>query len=264
MLSQEAGLSAQSIGIGLTYLRKSNSHYPGLYYGAFFNYTIGLERLIKLTLLVNHRVHLGAFPDSASFGKAYGHDLRKLLEAVGDVRSSMGSDRFKWELPDSPLIGVIVGILADFARFDRYHGLDVLTGSTKAKPMDPIGRWYSEVGKPLLAGRSARQVARRERDSALSDFMLRDQVVVMGGMFTETGDALSTPGEIFGAKMDSEYVAQQTTFLCAAIARYVADVLCVLNDDVRGGEVLIPEFSEFFYAFCGNDARLKSRKTFNP
>ncbi|MER6360089.1 hypothetical protein [Kitasatospora sp. NPDC001527] len=261
LLSQEADLSAQSIGIGLTYMRKSNRGEPGLYYGAFFNYTIGLERLMKLTLLISHRVNFGAFPESAGFKKEYGHDLRKLLNAVQGARFVMEQGRFRWEFPASPLVGVIMEILADFAQYDRYHGLDVLTGSPKAKPIDPIARWFSEVGMPLLAERPVRHNSKNERDvDFINEMLRRDAAYVVA--FSEMGDRLSTLGDVFRGDRDSEYVAKRATFLCAAIVRYVVETLYLLNEDARAKGVELPHFDEFFPAFYNDDEYLKSRKAF--
>ncbi|MFE7634470.1 hypothetical protein ACFU7Z_10655 [Kitasatospora sp. NPDC057518] len=262
LLVQEASLSEQSIGIGLSYMRKANADHPGFYYGAFFNYTIGLERLMKLVMLVEHRVRVGEFPGSTDFKRTYGHDLEKLFESVRAVRESAEQSNFQYELPSSPLVAVAMSALADFAKFDRYHGLDVLTGSPKAKPLDPVARWFEEIGRPFLAGRSQRHAQRDEEEGRLLDALLGPFSHITA--FSETGDRISAPGGLLVSKRESEYVAKNGTFLCAAIVRYIVEVLYFLHlEAFRRGIGEIPWFADAFTVFYNDDRYLKARKTFH-
>ncbi|GLW53961.1 hypothetical protein [Kitasatospora phosalacinea] len=261
LLTQEASLSAQSIGIGLSYLRKANSDHPGLYYGGFFNYSIGLERLMKLTLLVDERIREGKFPESTDFKKAYGHDLAKLLLAIHRVRQDVDPVDLRWEYPAGPLAGIAIDNLADFAKFDRYHGLDTLTAAPKVKDIDPIARWYKEVGGPILQGRPVRYL---EVDSARVEFLnvAIGSAAIMRGV-GEDGSVVETIGGAYLKSRDSEYIAKHGTFLCAAIARYVADVLLALFwKGCAAGVDELPVFSEFFAQLMNSDSTLKGRKSF--
>ncbi|MFE7326546.1 hypothetical protein ACFU8W_16450 [Streptomyces sp. NPDC057565] len=254
-LTHEAGLASYSLRGGLASLRKANYADPQVYYGGFFQYTIGLERIMKLALIVDYVVENGSFPSDHQFMKKYGHKLTDLLARLGDVRSRLDVSARVWELPDADLTDAAIGVLSDFAIGARYYNIDVLTG--KAKTRDPVERWFSEVGQLLMSKRKRplRDVGwARELDA---------QVGSRANIRFETEDGSPVHGFAAAAEAAnvSEYVAKEGTFLCARIARHAISILVARSDQVSS-HIKIPYFIEFFYLFTMDDAYLKRQKSF--
>ena len=149
LIMKEAGLSASSIEQGLTALRRANFVQKWIYYQAFFLLTIGIERLLKLTIITIHRVEENKLPDNGLL-KSYGHDIEKLFESV----SKHLSPKSKF-LDSDVLYKQILSFLSQYASKSRYYNLDSLSGI--GKTTDPLHQWQSiqtEIikrhGKPVL------------------------------------------------------------------------------------------------------------------
>jgi len=54
LLGREAELAATTVGVGLTELRKYDFATIGRFYSGIFSYTIGIERICKLVLLLDY------------------------------------------------------------------------------------------------------------------------------------------------------------------------------------------------------------------
>jgi len=92
LLQQEGYLIRTSLAQGLTALRNANLSDKGQYYAAFFGLSIGIERLLKVILILDHtaRNSLNAPPTSALKRQAgrTGHDLTALFVAAQALQSS--------------------------------------------------------------------------------------------------------------------------------------------------------------------------------
>ncbi|MEH0417272.1 hypothetical protein [Streptomyces sp. B21-083] len=257
-LLHEAGLAAQTLCTGLTTLRKANYQQTEKYYAGFFSYTIGLERVMKLTVLLDALVTDGKFPSDQQLKNAYGHDLNKLLRAVREIRAKHEPSDFRWKLPHPDIIDDAVKFLAEFARTTRYYNLDVLSG--KAPSLDPVARWFQAVGKPLLEMRPARQTLRNADKASTVGKLLEGKIIIRS--ITEDGTPVNSAEEAAIAEHNSEHVAKEGTFLCTALARYVIEVLRHRGYAARGAGHAIPEFGDFFALFNNDDALLKNRRSF--
>lgn len=125
----------------LRILRQAETGERGQFYSACFNYAIGLERLLKILLLLDHWHRGREFPDFETlkqYGGKSGHNLEKLYESA---RNLFPSYEVEWKPeyePDS-INRDLLTFLSDFANGSRYFNLDSLTGPTQYK--DPIQRW---------------------------------------------------------------------------------------------------------------------------
>ncbi|USY18680.1 hypothetical protein NE857_25830 [Nocardiopsis exhalans] len=254
-MSHEAGLASYSLRGGLRSLRKANYEKPMNYYGGFFQYTIGLERIMKLALIVDYVAQNKTFPNDNQYIKQYGHKINNLLDGIQDIRERIEEPSRVWKLPEKDLTDAAVKFLTNFAQSARYYNIDVLTG--KEATQDPVKVWFSTVGKKLLAKRKGSPPSAewaRALDSDLGDSLsFRFE--------TETGEPIRGLEAAIRAKDDSEYVAKEGTFLCSRIARHAISVLTERSNQVPH-EVEIPDFSEFFHIFIMDDAYLKRQKVF--
>jgi hypothetical protein len=142
----EAGVAAESLFAGLTALRQANYAQKSLYNHAFFSISIGLERMMKLAILIECRTRPnGAYPTEEEFRKKYGHSLKRLFAKIEGIREGY-SDRLRWDLPNREISMAALNILSDFAEFTRYYNLNVLVGSSRVgKQREPIEAWFNDV-----------------------------------------------------------------------------------------------------------------------
>jgi hypothetical protein len=77
---REAGIAASALYSGLNALRKANYAEPSLYDQAFFGISIGLERMMKLAILLHARANGSGYPSEKGFKQEYSHDLTKLFD----------------------------------------------------------------------------------------------------------------------------------------------------------------------------------------
>ncbi|HBD1384421.1 TPA: hypothetical protein KHU63_005023, partial [Escherichia coli] len=77
----EVDFSRQLLGIGLTSLRKANFASRGLYFQALSGISLGLERLMKLCLMLDDYNKNGKYTSRKKL-RDYGHNLSKLFNLV--------------------------------------------------------------------------------------------------------------------------------------------------------------------------------------
>lgn len=142
LISKEAGLAATCLEQGLTALRKANFAQKWNYYQAFFLLSIGVERLLKLTIITWYRVEENKLPTNGEL-KSYGHNIEnmyfKLLEKIDPNNKFIEKDS---------LYISILQFLTEYAKTSRYHNLDRLSGVESS--IDPIHQWHV-IQKEILS-----------------------------------------------------------------------------------------------------------------
>lgn len=135
LLTHETCLASACLASGLNALRRSGLQDKGAIYGALFNLSIGIERLLKATYVIDHMLkNKFAVPADKKL-RNFGHDVLGLYDECS--RNSQDEDV---KLPRaSELDGItysIVKMLGDFALRSRYFNIDALN-KTPADP-DPL------------------------------------------------------------------------------------------------------------------------------
>src|SRR5438105_1777954 len=103
---READLARGCLGLGLEALVKANHMEKGRFANAFFNLSVGLERLMKLIYLIDFALrNEGSYPTEALMRERLGHDLVKLYEEAQAIRDRLleEGETFSWQLPDRAL-----------------------------------------------------------------------------------------------------------------------------------------------------------------
>lgn len=262
-LSQEAHLAKRLVDSGITNIRAANHSDPGLYYQAFFELSIGIERIGKLILALDCFLTHRRFPTDSEFRDATRssrnqHDLNRLLAAVEEI-----NQRNKFSVgpfPATPEVGrKILDFLSSFAGQDRYHNLSTLsTGG--AKVADPVATWYSLVLEAVPAAK-LRPTPKEEAYIAFSDYLDNSLFVIMRGE-TETGGSLTslrdaTAHSFVGTKLSVEGMLLLIHFL-----RYLSQIINQLSYALNRARVQAPHFDEFFYMWGNPDSYLRTRKVF--
>lgn len=86
LLQQEGYLTRSSLYTGFSSLSKGNiNNNKGDFYVAFFQLSIGLERLMKLTLILDYMAaNELRLPDN-KWLKGFSHNLVELLQSIGNM-----------------------------------------------------------------------------------------------------------------------------------------------------------------------------------
>ncbi|MCU1225109.1 MAG: hypothetical protein JWQ42_3202 [Edaphobacter sp.] len=154
LLAQECDLAKASLLGALTAFSYMDVGQTGTMYSAFFQAAIGLERLMKLVVIVDHNVkHDLSNPTDKQLRKA-GHDLVGLYETCSTLAVDNSLDTSEWFSGDV-LERRMLDFLSKFAMASRYYNLDTISGSSKAA--DPIAVWaqlHQLIGEAYISFKS--------------------------------------------------------------------------------------------------------------
>ena len=132
--------------IALNALRTANGGDASLLYAVSFNYAVGLERLLKVILLLDCWNCDGKFPSDEEL-KRHGHDVRILFDSVRKLRPKYKIEHDERLEPDA-LDWKILNFLAEFAKSSRYFNLCTLGGSSRT--VDPLAKWVQLIDEIYL------------------------------------------------------------------------------------------------------------------
>lgn len=246
-LSQEGYVIQSCLTIGLTELRNANLNEKGRYYTAFFQLAIGIERLAKLALILDHMAQNELQAPGRPVVKGYGHDLRTLISNVSNVVSARGYD-LSTPFPTDPLCTRVVAFLSDFATGMRYANLDALASGKLQR--DPLGEW-NEILQHTIASKMSDAAKHKinTRATAIAEALEGHAAVFasdLAGNPLTLSSAFSEPSALDTA---SKYLVWEVCTLLAPLrdsvvsAGYAADAVAV-SINPHGDRV--PVLSEFF------------------
>lgn len=151
LLQQEGHLARASLLSGIDLLLKANLDESkiGNFYSAFFQLTIGIERILKLVVITNHMLENNYIPPTdEELRKKYGHNIKATYLYALTVRNKWGHEKVV-----TPASGSVeekmLDFLESFANKARYYNLRELNNTT-ADP-GPLGNWYSICKKTAIA-----------------------------------------------------------------------------------------------------------------
>ncbi len=135
LLQQEGFLFQHCLTRGITALRNANDSETGNFYVAFFQLSIGLERLMKTIAILDHMSKNSLDPPTSGALRDLGHKLQRLFDHLKSLR--INGDNALAEIPDGSIELDILGVLDIFATKARYFNLDSLVAAEKtADPLD--------------------------------------------------------------------------------------------------------------------------------
>ena len=175
LVAQESYLIRSCIASGLTDLRNASLGEKGRFYGGFFSMSIGLERLAKLTLIINQMQRNDLACPSSTTLRAYGHNLERLLaecQSVADDRQI----QCELDFEATAMKGVLVEFLSRYARGLRYHNLDELTEPGQAT--DPLEEWDQILWSIFTSEVSTRKVQSTLNNASISYELLDGHTVI--------------------------------------------------------------------------------------
>src|SRR5712691_11621282 len=231
--AREAGIAGQSLSSGLTALRKANYADKGMYVQAFFGLSIGLERLLKLIVLIDFALrNRGTYPGNADL-RRFGHDIQLLFAEARTVHNRLPKPEGRYEIPVGGLEDDIIAFLTRFAASTRYYNLDFLAGSTQpAQSMDPIAEWSDTIARQILAKHYPKQKRERdERNTAAIGAMMEPIPMVLQS--SEDGTELNTVESASRRTGENKIMQKYGTFYCLKIVRFAFMVMYDLEHEAR-------------------------------
>lgn len=226
-LLEECELTSALLKSGLHSLRKANLSDKGVYYRAFFELSIAIERMLKIIIILEYRVnHNGDFPD-INDKNITGHKLNELWNTAGII----------------PLTGVskkILKFLDKFARYTRYYNLDTILekSSGNTNHISVLGSWES-IQNDILKIHGRKEFKNKEK---LSEILEENSMILLHGM---QGEEITSVRTLLDDAANRDLVQGYSVL-------YTFKIISILNNKIKDLETqgyYLPVVSEFFVGF---------------
>jgi hypothetical protein len=249
LLMKETGLAASCIEQGLTSLRKANFSQKWLYYQAFFLLSIGIERLMKLIIIVKTLVDYDSFPNNNEL-KKHGHNIEELFKTI--CQNKQQKSCF---MNENELYVLFVGFISNYASSNRYYNLDALSGHKQ--PNDPLHEW-SKIQKLLIEN-----YCKPKEFTPFEYLIIHSLDKKATYKYTDEGDrSISSAEAYFEASKYNEKVQGYSVLIFYKIIDYLVSILIYYANKKR----MLPYFGEFFPLFQNEgitELKIRKRKNWN-
>jgi len=246
---KEAGLASSSLEHGLTILRNANFSRKGDYYQAFFQLSIGLERLMKLILIENHYGSENNFPSNKIL-RGYGHKLTDLYTYVSSLEVSVNNN----PCDKNKICKLILELLSNFAISSRYYNLDLLTqGNTENE--DPLVMWKNIQNDIRL--RHNKNLSKNELVIEKLVDILDDNSITF--FYNEENNVISSAKDLFKQTVDIDFVQGYATLYTRKIITYLVEILIDIEYKYNSFPFL-REYFEYINGDWGSDSKIRNKK----
>jgi hypothetical protein len=262
-IGREAALVRSLIGSGVTAQGRANyANQSGEYYTAFFGLSIGLERLAKLILVVDHAISNGGQMPHQQVVKKFGHKLVDLTNIV-DTLLRKHQLSLEFSRPTDAVSAKIVECLDAFADAGRGRYANFASlGDPNLSQEEPIRKWWGEVAELILRKHyygkqvQARVEARaQDIDAMISPFSLVRYI-------SETGDPMQDVLSSSIRTGQTAIVQKFGRYYTLTLARWLAEVFSDLSRTACYNHNIDAFFGvwEYFQSYTVEDSFLKTRK----
>lgn len=257
LLMREASMSAMSIGVGLTEIRRYRLDHHGYFYSGLQSFAFGVERLGKLIALYDYRLdNNGSNPGNNFFKREFGHDIDKLIKTAQRVNRKRGFKIDDSSLDDE-IVKRIIPLLNDFADKMRYYNLNYLSGETQPG-VEPLKRWDSEVASLILQRHYRTSPKRQLHQQRLAEALAGRTVVwftAEDGSEINSVDAMLQHGDLIHTKQ------KYSMFYLHSIVHFLSTLFSEL--EMSGN--FFPNLREYFEIFQeGSRRHFLNKKSWNP
>jgi hypothetical protein len=163
-MAQEAHLMSASLLSGFDLFHRSDFDRPGSLYSAFFQLSTGLERLMKIVVILDHKVNNNLKTPTDRQLRAFGHSIIDCYSRCNSIAAAQDRVMDKWFAPGD-LEYRLLEFLSEFASGARYYNLDRLVGAKHAD--DPLIRWYHvqiSIARKYLSTKRREAIMQDARD----------------------------------------------------------------------------------------------------
>src|SRR6266496_1296135 len=250
LLQQEGYLTRSCLHTGFFALSKANiDNNQGDFYVAFFQLSIGLERLMKLTLILDYLAANELQLPNTEFLTSYQHDLTKLFRSIGAIEKRIAEQNLISDvLKQNTIESEILIFLDEFARKTRYSNLDTLTGRRSSG--DPLMKW-SKLSKRVFNKDVPREVKQNLKNQviAISQILGSNTVVMASDLERKP---LSFEDGLWQQRMFSTVAPfmiwriMKTVYPIYKVMDEVCGLAQTVNLSLKPNEMIIPTMYEFF------------------
>lgn len=246
---------------GATQIRQASFIRRGLYFQAFSNLSIGLERVGKICGIVDYALlHKGKYP-SKNYGKEIGHDLIALYQNSKKIIKNHNLSLTHLPDLDSLVYQNILTCLNRFAKGDRYHNIDLVLSD--ADKMSPVALWHHSVDNLLWKEKVSK--AKKQRILANASFM--DKLFGKTSMVRHLSDADIPLESVLSASEARGYadaVGSHRQLAVLQIIRYWREILSELDDQNMKSHIAdVPSLGDYLVPYFNDDKYLRSRMTWD-
>jgi hypothetical protein len=138
LLAQEGHLANNALLSGFENIAKYDPSQPGTIYSFLFNISIGLERILKLTIIVDFLIKNDFRLPTNSHLRSFGHDIVNQFNFVGNISRERNflCDFFEQDCEISDFLS----LFSEFSRITRYYNLDGVANEAN-DARDPLIVW---------------------------------------------------------------------------------------------------------------------------
>ena len=264
LLEQEGLLAQACLCNGLTALRRANlGDKKGLFYSAFFELSIGFERVLKLILILDHMARNQLVPPDSKTVEDYGHKLRSLFDAAKGACAAHGVTALDAFQPNSLPIAIL-GFLDDFAHpGGRYSNINKLTGHKHQALADPIVQWGEIANRIMQTHATPKEHQRAQLNGHMASAAFGDAAAsLMSDMDQRPMDV----ARLFTRASELDAAARHAIYALVTLIAALRDVIESLCDSAWAanppsstGVADVPDMKEFFQ-FAWADRQYVMRK----
>ncbi|WP_277946824.1 hypothetical protein [Xanthomonas vesicatoria] len=242
-----------------------NADKDGYFYSAFFHLSIGIERILKLAVVVDYMINNDLKAPTKSQLKSYGHNIESLFKTFYALISNYRPPAKKRDA-----VGVdekIIDFLSRFAVSTRYFNLDEISSSdATSASKSPLYEWWN-ICAALYNEFTPWDV--RQKQSLQLIYSMDKQGIPNG--YTWELDATGHPMTVFD-QLNRRRIGKKSSHLAVwRIVELLKPVHFLLDDmgqlahqmEVDRGEHLpmVPHFEDFFWFLLANRADIMRRKS---
>ena len=265
LINSECNFANDILNSGVELIRKANFQDKGLYYQAFTCLSVGLERLMKLIIILdNYLQHNQLYTKNEL--KNIGHDISNLYSKCINIGNNRNIDK-KYSDPDE-IYKKIIDILSEFANLgeqNRYYNLNYISlanNKTFSLPKDTTCKWVEQIDYYIYNNKvSEKKKIDIEQQNMFWGQMLNEGALIL---FEAEDNSKINNGLLYMAHKSRQIACQGFRVLFVAqIIRYLSRVLSHISDKLKSIHPQdIPYLNEYFIIYRNDDNILKKRKCF--
>jgi hypothetical protein len=247
LLQQEGYIIRSCLTNGLTALRNADLESRGTYYTAFFQLSIGLERMMKVTLILDYMTENQLRLPDNNQTKKYSHNLLKLLDEIKNVADKRNIILINPISPSS-IEYTIMEFLDLFAQRSRYANLDALSG--KSTNDDPLSSWNKIIALIIHDNVSVSTQRRIIQESNFVEGIVDDAIKILYHDLENNSLSLNRAlTEVRLHNLAAPYAVWHTMQIIAYLEHImtkISDTAQRLNQELDSSVTHIPTMREFF------------------
>lgn len=251
LLLQEGHLTRSSLMSGFGFLNRADyQERKGDYYSAFFQLSIGVERIIKIAYILNFKLENDMRLPTDKELRRLGHKLKEGYDVcAGFNKSSQDFSKV------GSLEYDVLSVLSDFADGARYHNLNELSGGRKLD--DPLQAWrtvHAKVVEQELSYKKRENIARKVY-AHCDKFKIFHYSEIAEGHWVPHVDVMMKECMLAAAK---PYCVWLVISLLEPFYELIYDLCSAIHKIEEGSSV--PAMYEFFpFLLCDKDTVLRRK-----